>query len=419
MSYESFIAMRHLKSRRKSFLSTITIIAILGVFLGVMALTSVVAVTGGFQEAFRERVLGINSHVLVIKYGIDFRDYREMQERIEGVDGVVATSPFIFHEMIATHGNRSAGILIKGIDPETTERVSDLPRYTLEPDVIGQLEFDRFPEDGVTTVPKVLIGSALAEKLQAGKGDRIQVTSPLQSLDPGRWSSKEHRPSSRYFEVAGVYRSGFHEYDSRLVMADYRAMQDFFNQGDVVTGIDIRVRDVFAVGPIAAQIKDVLPEGRFRVLDWRELNHNLFTSLGMQRLVLAVLFCFIVLVACFNIVCTLIMIVLEKNKDIAILKSMGATNAGIMKTFMMQGLTIGLIGTINGLIGGLVVCLIIKHTDFGLDPSIYMIDHLPVRIVPLEFLVVGVTAMLISLLATLGPAWWAASLRPVDGLRYD
>ncbi len=419
MSYELFIAGRHLKSRSQSFLSTITVIAILGVFLGVMALTSVIAVTGGFQEAFRDRVLGVNSHILVIKYGIDFRDYREMQEIVSKIDGIKASSPFVFHEMIATHGNRSAGILIKGIEPETVEAVSDLPRYTLDKGAIKELVFDRFPADGVHGPPKVLIGQTLADRLNAKKGDKIQVTSPLESLDPGRWSSKEHRPSSQYFEVVGIYRSGFHDYDSRLVMTDYRALQEFFKQPDVVTGLDIRVHDVFAVGKTAADLKTALPDGRFRVLDWRELNHNLFTSLGLQRLVLAVLFCFIVLVASFNIVSTLIMIVLEKNKDIAILKSMGATNFGIMKTFVYQGLTIGLIGTTLGLIGGVGVCLFIKYTNFGLDPSIYMIDHLPVRIIPLEFFAVGVAAMLISLLATIGPSWWAASLKPVDGLRYD
>lgn len=419
MSYETFIAMRHLKSRRQSFLSTISVIAILGVFLGVMALTSVIAVTGGFQEAFRERVLGVNSHILVLKHGIDFRDYRDMQVKIEAVPGVTATSPFIFHEMIATHGNRSAGILIKGIEPKTIEAVSDLPRYTHEPGVVGTLEFDRFPADGKLGTPRVLLGSTLADKLQVKTGDRLQVTSPLESLDPNRWSSREHRPASRFFEIAGIYTSGFHEYDSRLVMVDYRALQDFFNQGDVVTGVDIRVDDVFAVGPIANTLRETLPVGRFRILDWRQLNHNLFTSLGLQRLVLAVLFLFIVLVASFNIVCTLIMIVLEKNKDIAILKSMGASNWGVMKTFVLQGVTIGFIGTFNGLIGGLAVCLFIKHTDFGLDPSIYMIDHLPVRIIAHEFLAVGLVAMLISLVATIGPAYWAARLNPVDGLRYD
>ncbi|RDV38506.1 ABC transporter permease [Bradymonadaceae bacterium TMQ3] len=419
MSYERFIAWRHLRSKRTSFLSTITIIAILGVFLGVTALTSVVAVTGGFEEAFRERVLGVNSHLLVIKYGVDFRDYREIQDDIEAMEGVTATSPFVLHEMIATHGNVSAGILIKGIEPATAESVSDIPKYTLDEGAVADLEFERFPPDGQVKQPKILLGESLAERLGAEKGDLVQVTSPLESLDPGRWSSKGSSPSSRQFEVAGIYRSGFHQYDDRMVMVDYQALQDFFNQGDTVTGVDVRVEDVFAVGALADQLRRDLPEGRFRVMDWRQLNHNLFTSLGLQRLVLAVLFCFIVLVASFNIVCILIMIVLEKNKDIAILKSMGATNWGVMKTFIFQGAVVGFVGTVTGLVGGLAVCLGIKHTSFGLDPSIYMIDHLPVRIVAWEFLAVGLVAMVISLLATIGPSWWASRLNPVDGLRYD
>ena len=419
MAYERFIAGRHLRNRRKSFLSTITIIAVLGVFLGVTALTSVVSVTGGFEEAFRDRVLNVNSHILVVKYGVDFRDYREMQELVERVEGVQATSPFIFHEMIATHGKRSAGILIKGIEPSTIARVSDLPKYADDPDVLERLAFERFPADGERGKPTVLVGKTLAEKLELEVGDELHVTSPLESLDPDRWSAQGKRPSARSFEVVGVYASGFHEYDSRLVMVDYRALQDFFGQGDVVTGIDVRVDDVFAVGAIGRTLKEVLPEGRFRVLDWRELNHNLFTSLGLQRLVLFVLFCFIVLVASFNIACTLIMIVLDKTREIAILKSMGAGNRGVMRIFVLQGLAIGLVGTLTGLVGGLVVCLLIRHWDFGLDPTIYMIDHLPVQIEPMEFAGVGLVAMLICLLATLGPAYYASRQNPVEGLRYQ
>ncbi len=411
--------MRHLRSRRRSFLSTITLIAILGVLLGVMALTSVIAVTGGFQEAFRDRVLGINSHILIIKYGIDFRDYRDIQKTIEKIPGVTATSPFVFHEMIATHGDKTAGILIKGIEPLEIEQVSDLPKYTLQEGVFEQLEFDRFPADGEKGQAKVLLGKTLADKLGVKVGDTLQITSPLESLDPEGWSSKEHRPSSNYFKVAGLYNSGFYEYDSRLVMTDYRALQDFFNQGDLVTGIDIRVDNVFGVAPIADDIKSAIPPGRFRVLDWRELNHNLFTSLGLQRLVLAVLFCFIVLVASFNIVCTLIMIVLDKQKEIAILKSMGASQSSIMKVFIIEGLVVGAIGTAIGLVGGLLFCVAIKHTDFGLDPTIYMIDYLPVRIVAWEFLAVAAAAMTICLVATIGPSYWASRQHPVDGLRYD
>ncbi|MEM1347983.1 MAG: ABC transporter permease [Myxococcota bacterium] len=418
-SYERFVALRHLRHTGRSFLSTITIIAILGVFLGVMALASVLSVTGGFEQAFRERVLGVNSHVLVIKFGIDFRDYRDIQEQIERIPGVQATSPFIFHEMIATHGGKSAGVLVKGVEPDTISRVSDLPKYVHQPDALAALVFERFPDDGTFDVPRVLIGKTLAERLNAKEGDTIRITSPLESLDPELWNSTEHRPSSNEFIVAGTYSSGFHEYDNRLVMTDYRALQDFFHQGDVVTGVDVRVEDVFAVAGLARQLRDELPKGRFRVLDWRELNHNLFTSLGLQRIVLAVLFCFIVLVASFNIACTLIMMVLDKQKDIAILKSMGASPRAILWMFVIQGMIIGFIGTINGLIGGLLVCLAIKYYDFGLDPSIYMIDHLPVRLEPLEFAAVGVVAMLICLAATLGPAAWAARLSPVEGLRYE
>ncbi len=419
MSYEFFIALRHLKSRKSSFVSTITVIAVLGVFLGVMALTSVIAVTGGFQQAFQDRVLGINSHLLVMQFGTDFRDYHEVQETIEGYDGVVATSPFIFHEMIANRGNKSAGVLVKGIEPSTAQSVSDIPKYTEQEGVVADLEFDRFPEDGQVEVPRILLGRSLADKIGAEPGDMIQLTSPLESMGAAGWQAGGQTPSSRMFEVAGIYRSGFHDYDDRMVLADFRALQDFFDQGDTVTGVDVRVEDVFAVGHLVEELRADLPESRYRMLDWRQLNHNLFTSLGLQRLVLGILFCFIVLVASFNIVCTLIMIVLEKNKEIAILKSMGASNFGVMLTFMLQGTIIGFVGTINGLIGGLLVCLGIRHTNFGLDPEIYMIDHLPVRIVPLEFFLVGVVAMVICLIATVGPAWWASRMRPVDGLRYD
>jgi lipoprotein-releasing system permease protein len=418
-SHEFFIALRHLKNRRTKFLSAITTIAILGVFLGVMALTSVVAVTGGFQRAFQERVLGINSHILVIKYGLDFHDYRDVQGDLEEVDGVKATSPFILHEMIANHGQKTSGVLIKGIEPKTLSKVSDLPEYTEKEGVVESLTYRRFPPDGEKHRPKILLGHTLADELGVKAGETLQITSPLKSLDPDKWSSGKSSPASKTFEVVGIYRSGFHEYDSRLVMTDYRALQDFFDQGDVVTGIDMRVEDVFGVGEIKKRINKLLEVEKYRILDWRELNHNLFTSLRLQRIVLAIIFCFIVLVASFNIVCTLIMLVLDKKKDIAILKSMGSTNASILKIFVYQGLLIGAVGTISGMLGGLLVCFGVKWTDFGLDPSIYMIDHLPVDIRPLEFLVVGAVAMVISLIMTIGPSLWAAKLNPVDGLRYE
>ncbi len=420
MSYERFIAIRHLQSRQRGFVSTITVIAILGVFLGVMALTSVIAVTGGFQDALQERVLGVNSHILVMEYGTNFRDYREVQDVVEEHDEVVASSPFIFHEMIADHGNHSAGLLVKGIEPSTAESVSDIPQYVEQEGALSKLHYDRFPEDGRRGVPTMLMGSTLADRLQIEPGDVVRVTSPLRGTESGGWASDNQTPSTAMFEVVGTYRSGFHDYDDRMVLTDYRALQDIFEQGDVVTGVDLRVHDVFSVDRTSQELQEMLTDqGQYRIMDWRQLNYNLFTSLELQRAVLAILFLFIVLVASFNIVCTLIMIVLEKNKDIAILKSMGATNWEVMKTFMYQGGIIGFVGTVNGLIGGLAVALLIRHTNFGLDPEVYMIDHLPVRIDPMEFGVVAVVAMVTCLVATVGPAWWASRMRPVDGLRYD
>lgn len=419
MSFERFIAIRHLQSRSSGFVSTITVIAVLGVFLGVTALTSVLAVTGGFQQAFQDRVLGVNPHLIVRQFGLQFNNYREVQETIEQYDGVEATSPFVFHEMMASHQGRTAGVLAKGIEPETAREVSDIPRYTDVPNALQELEYDRFPSDGQRPVPTALVGISLADRLDLERGDRVRLTSPLQGMEGGGWNARGGQPTVQMFEVVGTFRSGFHDYDDRLILTDYRALQDFFDQGDSVTGVEVRVDDVFGVGALTEKLRNPLPERRYRIRDWRELNHNLFHSLGLQRLVLAVLFCFIVLVASFNIVCTLIMIVLEKNKEIGILKSMGATDGEIMKTFMYQGTIIGLVGTVNGLIGGLAVCLLIRSADFGLDPEIYMIDHLPVRIVAWEFGLVAAVAMGICILATIGPSLWASRMDPVDTLRYE
>ncbi len=437
MPYETFVGLRHLKNKRKSFISTITLISILGVIVGVATLTAVVSVTGGFQEAFREKVLGINSHILVMKYGINFREYRDIIDTVEDVPGVEAASPFIFHEMMISHGDRLSGVLIKGIDPARANKVSDLPRYIREGN-IDALEWQRpekKPNDGAikkerdptqdppelkdAPLPGILLGIELAEKLKISVGDTVQLVSPLRGLNPDSWAPTQMAPTSRRFTVSGIYRSGFNEYDNKLVMVDYRSLQDFFNQGDVVTGVEIRVSDIFAVGPIGAQIKSQLTPGRFRTLDWREINRNLFTSLKLQKLVLSIILTFIVIVASFNIVSTLIMLVLDKAKEIAIIKSMGASDGGVMRIFVFEGMVIGSIGTALGLIIGLLCCFIIASSDIGMDPKVYLIDRLPVKIEPTEFFIIALVSLIISFTATVYPAWRAARLSPVEGLRYD
>lgn len=431
--YESFVGLRYLLSRSRASLSIISLISILGVFLGVTALVSVVSVTGGFQEEFRDKVLGVNSHLLVMTYAQDdFREYRDVQKRIENnIEGVESTAPFIFHEMMIASESNISGILIKGVDPDILGDVSDLPEYFQVEDeaerraLVDELRYEREKAgggDGV--VPNIMMGHMLADKLNVEPGDLVRVVSPRRGI-PGesRFGPRQMNPTDKEFRLIGTYKSGFYDYDNRLVVVDYEALQDFFNQPDVVSGIEIKVDDIYRTGEMRDQLNAMLNSGpgleRFRIIDWKDLNHNLFTSLQLQKITLTIIMTFIVIVASFNIVGTLIMLVLDKQKEIAIMKSMGATDGGVMRIFIFQGLFIGGIGTILGLVGGYAVCTMIQAYDLGLDPQVYLIDRLPVKMVPLEFGIVGVCAVAISFLATLYPSWWAAQLPPVEGLRYE
>lgn len=427
--YELFVGLRYLASRSRASLSIISVVSILGVFLGVTALVSVVSVTGGFQEEFRDKVLGVNSHLLVMTFAQDdFREYREVQARIEReLDGVVVTAPFIFHEMMIASESNLSGILIKGVEPDLLEQVSDLPRYFVADNedgkraLINAIRHERGRSDAP---PNILMGYALAEKLKVEIGDTVRVVSPRRGI-PGeaRYGPRQMQPTDKAFRVAGLYRSGFYDYDNRLVITDFRAMQDFFNHPDVVSGVEIKVADIHDTTRMRNELEAMLngnrPIERFRIIDWKDLNHNLFTSLQLQKITLTIIMTFIVIVASFNIVGTLIMLVLDKQKEIAIMKSMGATDGGIMRVFIFQGLFIGGLGTALGLLGGFGVCTLISYYDLGLDPQVYLIDRLPVKMVPLEFAIVGVCAIAISFLATLYPSWWAAQLEPVEGLRYE
>ncbi len=455
--YEHFIGLRHLRSRARASLSTIALISVLGVCLGVGALVAVVSVTGGFQETFRNKVLGVNSHVLVMSNSqIGLHEYRLLQTLIEAeLPGeVVATSPFIFHEMMIASESNLSGILIKGVDPALLEGVSDLPSYILtspetpsKADIIASLHYERrssamltapdttptTPTDPTATpkpptarpMPNLLMGKTLATKLKVGVGDVVHVVSPQHSLagDPILSSGIAGGLTELKFRISGLYDSGFHDYDSKLVVVHYTALQDFFGHKDNVTGVEIRLRDIFRSTQVRDHLRALLESERatknYRIIDWKDLNRNLFTSLELQKIVLTIIMTFIVIVASFNIVGTLIMLVIDKQKEIAILKSMGASDGGIMRIFIFQGLFIGALGTALGIVLGLGLCEIIRWSDFGLDPKVYLIDALPVKVVPSELAIVALSAIFISFLATLYPSWWATQLDPVEGLRYE
>ena len=398
------------------FLSVFTTVSVLGVVLGVTALTVVLAVTSGFQQQFREKVLGVNAHILVMKNTADFDDYREKEAIALGVDpDVLAVQPFVFVEMLVTRGKGElAGVAIKGIEPERVKGVLDLHKHMIEGSVDALAER---PDDG--SPPPIILGRELAKKIKATMGDEVTVVSPLSHIDVNRWAPTGKPPKTKRFRVAGIFYAGFDEYDRRLMYIHLRDAQDLLEQGDVVMGIEMRVRDVGRAREIADKLDVALGGAPFIVQDWRELNKNLFTALTLQKIALLIVLTLIIGVAAFNLVSALTMMVIDKTRAIAILKSMGASAAGVSHVFHFVGLCIGVAGTVAGLGLGLIVCEAIERYGFRLDPKVYLIDQLPIESSGLEVALIGGITMVIAFLATIVPARRAAALSPVDGLRYD
>lgn len=427
--FEYFVGLRYLLNRARVSLSIISLISICGVFLGVTALVSVISVASGFEDVFRDKVLGVNSHVLVMTYKQDdFREYRDVQKTLEDYSSeVLETAPFIFHEMMIAIGSKVSGILIKGVEPETMMGVSDLAKYIIAEDDTARsalLEELHYSPEAHGEVPPVIIGRVLAEKLKAKIGDEVRVISPRRGVvGEHQYGPSQMEPTQKRFRIIALYDSGFYDYDNRLLICDYKALQEFFNLDDVVTGVEVRVKDINKTGELRDAVTPILNSNpgldRYKVIDWQDLNRSLFTSLHLQKVTLSIIMLFIVIVASFNIVGTLIMMVLDKQRDISIMKSMGASDGMIMRTFIYQGMFIGGIGTVLGLLGGLLVCYLLTLYEFELDATVYLISSLPVKLEPSVFAMVGISTMFISFLATLYPSWWATQLSPVEGLRYE
>jgi lipoprotein-releasing system permease protein len=544
MGYPVQIALRYLGSKKRAFVSVGTAFAMLGVALGVAALAIVMSVTGGFQEQFREKVLGVNAHVIILKYAVHFRDYRDVMAKVQKIPGVVAVAPFVINPMMVTHGDRTAtGVLLKGVDPDLMPQVLDLPRHIVEGSLEGmrkpgakapenpkdsfaspsssaklglmdaieqQVAKDKaqiaamdagttdlatliatgaageiarksqedkpapppaatvdpldaildapppkpapppvlhpagdvtprggyksvLPDDDVLpdaidpdpcrspeqvkALPGVVIGRSLAKRLALGLGDCLQITSPQIGMTFG--ASGARPPIAKQFKVIAIFEAGFDQYDSKLVYTDLYEAQAFYEQGDSVTGVEAKVADIEQAADIAKEVDHVLANGVYHTMDWRELNHGLFTALLIQQIVMSVVLTLIIVVAAFTVIATLIMVVLDKKKEIALLKAIGASDDAVLRIFVYQGGIIGVVGTLAGLFMGWVGCKLLLAYGFPLDPKVYFISKLPVNIRPTEFLITGGIAILICLVATIFPALYAARLRPSDGLRAE
>jgi lipoprotein-releasing system permease protein len=398
------------------FFSVFTTVSVLGVVFGVAALTVVLSVTTGFQQAFREKVLGVNAHVIITKNSNDFTQYEEVERKAWKIDDeVLAVQPFIFVEMLATNGKGAvSGVAVKGADPDRLTKVLDLHKHMAEGSV-DALKVKPAPGEP----PPIIMGRVLSRKLKVGLGDEVSIVAPMSSMEPGNYqSAAESAPKSRKFRVAGIFYSGFDEYDRRLMYITLDQAMELWGQGDQVLGVELKVADVDRADEIADALAGELG-GAYVVQDWNELNRNLFTALALQKIVLLIVLTLIIAVATFNMVSALTMMVIDKTREIAILKSMGATSGGIARMFQVVGLSIGGVGTIFGLMIGLTLCEVVERYNYRLDPKVYLIDRLPISVSPMEVALVGVITMAISALATIFPAAKASSLTPVDGLRYD
>ena len=397
-----------------SLFTVFTTVSIVGVVLGVAALIVVLSVTSGFQEQFRDKILGVNAHVLIMKNSADFSNYREVEELAAKKPHVVAVQPFNFEEMLVTRGTGElSAVAIKGVDPDRLGGVLSLPEHIVSGDL------DSLREPGQDDLAHVIIGQGLADKLRAKVGDRVKVVSPLSGLNLQNFTHSGKPPRSREFLVGGIFYSGFDEYDRRLMYVSLAVSQDFADQGDVVRGVEMTLDDVDEAALVAHQLQEELGRDAFHVLDWRKLNDNLFRALSIQKVVLLIFLTLIIVVAAFNMVSSLTMLVLDKTKEIAILKSMGSTDWGVARVFQVVGLAIGSVGTLLGLVLGLSLCVVVERYGYPLDPRVYLIDRLPVEINPLEVILVAIVSLVICAVVTLYPALSASRLRPVHGLRYD
>ena len=552
MGFPLDLALRYMGSKKRAFISVGTMFATLGVALGVGALATVMSVTGGFRAQFREKVLGVNAHVLVLKYATDFREYRQVMEKMKAVPGVTGVAPFVINPMMITHGDRTAtGVLLKGVDPSKVQAVLDLPRHIVEgsldglrladakppdrrrkgliddaldtkargdgdplpplpsstgsagasaapsassaplpkgsalkqieevvraeaPDLdsqaspyseahggkkamapggqpaaaasddfvvpeggpVGNIVPDggyagELPEDdelppelnvdpcrdpvAIKKLPGIVIGITLKHNLEVNIGDCLQVTSPTIGFSYSHGNMRA--PVAKQFRVTAVFDAGFDQYDSKLVYTDLYEAQAFYDTGDSVTGVEMKVKDIETARDVARDIDRRLANGVYHTLDWEELNHGLFTALRIQQLLMSLVLALIIVVAAFTVIATLIMVVLDKKKEIAVIKAMGASNSAVLRAFLYQGGIIGVFGTAFGLLLGVVVCKLLLVYALPLDPKVYFISHLPVQVRPIEFVLVGVFAILVCLVATIWPAVHASRLRPAEAFR--
>jgi lipoprotein-releasing system permease protein len=416
MSYELLLSFRYLKAKRKQvFISVITFLSISGVTVGVMALIIVISVMNGFTEDLKSKILGTTSHVVLFARGGEMSDYQKIRKKILAMDGIKGASPFIYREVMLRAGRNVTGVILRGIDPETADSVISIEKAL----VAGKLEALGKEEGGL---PTIFLGKELAGQIGVFKGEELILISPLGTLTP--WGMQ---PKWKKFRVAGIFDTGYYDYDTKLAYISLRSAQDFLGLSDVATGIEIKVVDIYQARVIGQDVQTRLGHS-FWASDWMQMNRNLLFALKLEKRVMFIILTCIILVAGLSIVSTLVMVVMEKTKDIAILKSMGAKARSIMRIFVIEGLIIGGMGTSLGCVLGLLIAMNLERIVAWIEKmagiqflpgDVYYISELPSKVNPVDLVVIIVVTIGISFLATLYPSWQAARLEPSEGLRYE
>ena len=414
MSYSLFIASRYLTSRNKrTFISVISLMSVLGVAIGVAALVIVMSVYNGVTQEMREKILGANPHIMVMAtqagaFGADAAKGRgEAIERIRETPGVVSATPFLYAEVLLSTPQGATGLVVRGIDPELA--VESMPMLQhLESGSVENLSREQGPAG-------MLVGQELARRFHLSVGSRVNLMSPA-----GQRTTAGFVPKLRSFRVEGIFKSGMSDFDSRLAYVPIAATQDLMGYPDGhISGVEAFVEDPYKARDIASDIVERLG-APFYARNWIDMNANLFAALQLERFGMFIVLLMVILVGSFSIITSLVMLVMEKTKDIAILMSMGATTAGVRRIFMLQGAIIGAVGTSIGYVLGIVLALLLKKYQFiELPPGVYMMDTLPVIIEPLDLLIIGAVSMLMCFVATIYPARQASRLVPAEALRYE
>jgi len=409
LPFEIRVGLRYMKAKRKqAFISIISAFSVLGVMLGVMTLIIVLGVMNGFEKDLKEKILGTVSHLVVLNHSTrTVTGWPQLIDRINVLDGIKAVTPYIYGQaMLSAHG-KVRGVIVRGIDVATAGNVIYLPRYLQS----GSVQDLAVLTD---TLPGIIVGKELTVSNSLRQGDVVQLISPQ-----GKRTPVGAVPKVQNFRIAGIFKSGMYEFDANFVYMELAQAQKFFEMGDGVTGIEVALNDIYYAPKLGTRIEASLGSP-FWTRTWKDMYRNLFSALKLEKIAMFIILTFIVLVAAFNIIISLIMLVMEKSRDIAILKALGATSERIMRIFIVQGMVVGIVGTFLGALAGLAGSAILaRYPIIELPEEIYTISQLPVSIEAWDVLIVCAVALTICFLATLYPSLRAARLEPVEALRYE